>query len=73
MQKVKKKIEQFERRHHIFTAILIGAAIILFWRGIWMLADEFLFPSIHWLSAVIGLVIGLVILYVRGFHLRELF
>jgi len=72
-KKIKTGIERFEKRHHILIAVVLGVAIILFWRGIWMLADEFLFPNIPWLSAVIGLLIGLVLLYARGFHLRELF
>jgi Fuseless len=28
-----------------FEAFFVGAAIILFWRGIWNLADYFLFPE----------------------------
>jgi len=72
-EKIESIIKRFEKKHHILTAMLLGAAIILFWRGIWMLADEFLFPGIPWLSASVGLLIGLLILYARGFHLRELF
>jgi divalent metal cation (Fe/Co/Zn/Cd) transporter len=72
-KKIESQLKSFEKKHHIISALLLGAAIILFWRGIWMLADEFLFPSISWLSAIIGLLIGIIILYARGFHLRELF
>ncbi|MBW2965826.1 hypothetical protein KY342_01840 [Candidatus Woesearchaeota archaeon] len=73
MKKRVAPIEKFEKRYHLPVAILVASAIILFWRGIWMLADEFLFPSLPWLSALIGLIIGLIILYARGFHLKELF
>lgn len=73
MKKKIAPIEKIEKRYHILAAILVASAIILFWRGVWMLADEFLFPSLPWLSALAGLIIGLMILYARGFHLKELF
>ena len=73
MKKKAASIEKIEKRHYVLTAVLIATAIILFWRGIWMLADEFLFPSMPWLSALVGLLAGLLILYARGFHLKELF
>lgn len=43
-------------------AFLIGAAVILFWRGIWNLADHYLFPDTPNLSAFASLVIGVGIL-----------
>ncbi|MBP6981750.1 hypothetical protein KBB25_03175 [Candidatus Gracilibacteria bacterium] len=45
-----------------FEAFLVGAAIILFWRGIWNLADEYLFPDHPTLSAFASLMIGMGIL-----------
>ena len=46
-----KKIRFFHRRPTLtelwlkrLEAFFVGAAIILFWRGIWNLADEYLFP-----------------------------
>ena len=45
-----------------FEAFFVGAAIILFWRGIWNLADHYLFPGSSNLSAFASLVIGLGIL-----------
>ncbi len=45
-----------------FEAFMTGAAIILFWRGIWNLADEFLFPGHPTLSALASLMIGMGIL-----------
>ncbi len=43
-------------------AFCIGAAIILFWRGVWNLADKYLFPDHATLSAFASLLIGLGIL-----------
>ena len=66
-----EKIRHFHlfKRHYTFwelwqkrfEAFLVGAAIILFWRGIWNLADQFLFPgdANKTLSAVASLLIGM--------------
>lgn len=43
-------------------AFFVGAAIILFWRGIWNLADHYLFPNSSDISAFASLIIGLGIL-----------
>ena len=51
--------ELWEKR---FEAFLVGAAIILFWRGIWALADQYLFPNNSTVSALASLFIGLGIL-----------
>ncbi|MBP9812515.1 hypothetical protein KBC86_03975 [Candidatus Gracilibacteria bacterium] len=45
-----------------FEAFFVGAAIILFWRGIWNLADYYLFPGYPDISALASVVIGLGIL-----------
>ncbi len=42
-----------------FEAFLVGAAIILFWRGIWNLADHYLFPGHPDISAFASLLIGM--------------
>lgn len=47
--------EIWEKR---IEAFLVGAAIILFWRGIWNLADHYLFPDTPNLSAFASLIIG---------------
>ena len=43
-------------------AFLVGSAIILFWRGIWNLADQFLFPDHPIISSFASLGIGIGIL-----------
>ncbi len=49
-------LEIWEKR---FEAFIVGAAIILFWRGIWNLADSYLFPDSPNLSALASLIIGM--------------
>ena len=69
----KKRIRIFENRHHIFAALLIGTAIVLFWRGVWHLADIYLFPNQDVVSAAVSIAIAFLILYLRDFDLKELF
>jgi Fuseless len=60
-----KKFNLFRKKYTVmdlwkkrFEAFVAGAAIILFWRGIWNLADLYLFPQYETLSAFISLLIG---------------
>lgn len=52
-------IELWEKR---IEAFFVGAAIILFWRGIWALGDQFIFPGHPTLSAFVSIFIGVAIL-----------
>lgn len=38
-------------------ALMVGAAIILFWRGVWNLADQFLFAGHPFYSSMASLII----------------
>ena len=53
-------------------AILLAFAVISFWRGIWGLMDEFLFPNNYRLSLVISLILGLLILVFTRYAVKEL-
>jgi hypothetical protein len=47
----------------VFFTILLGFAIIAFWRGAWGLMDMYLFPNNHELSLWISVFLGVFILY----------
>jgi len=53
-------------------ALLVGFAVISFWRGLWGLWDVYIFPSNYQLSLWISLVIGLIILYLTRNVIRQL-
>ncbi|MBN2517557.1 MAG: hypothetical protein JXB14_01805 [Candidatus Altiarchaeota archaeon] len=55
-----------------FFAIVIAFAVICFWRGVWGLLDEYLFPYDYTLSLLISMIIGLVILGATHYTVREL-
>ena len=60
------------RLKKVSFAILIAFAIILFWRGIWGLADIYLFPNNQELSLWVGLIMGLGILILTHKVTKEL-
>ena len=47
----------------IFYAILVGLAIVFFWRGTWSLIDIYFFPNNLALSYSLSAMIGIIILY----------
>ena len=53
-----KKPTRFDLWKSRLEAFLVGAAIILFWRGIWELADLYLFPQYPTYSALMSLLVG---------------
>jgi hypothetical protein len=61
-----------KKGHKIITAIICGFALIIFWRGVWGLADIYLFPENPALSASISIIIGISILYLMDSELRYL-
>lgn len=54
-----KKIKIWKK---ISFAILVGFAVISFWRGVWGLLDLYLFPKNHELSFWFSIIIGIIIL-----------
>lgn len=64
-RKLKKLIKNFS----------VAIAIILIWRGTWLLLDYIdilLFGGNHYLTAVLGIVVGVLILYIPDHDLDEL-
>ena len=59
--KLEDKTRAYLSRHPIFYAIIGGAAIVLFWRGIWYTAD--LFP---FLTGPVSVIISVTILLLTG-------
>ena len=53
--------------------VMIGFAVISFWRGIWGLSDTFLFPGNYTLSLFTSLGLGLGILLYTGYVSKTFF
>lgn len=58
--------------HPTINAIIIVCAIIMLWRGIWGLLDEYLFPNSPTFSYLISITFGGLVLYLDGFSLKDL-
>lgn len=70
-----KTFQALEQHHQVLFALLIGSALIIFWRGIWGLAD-LLFPILlfnnpwYYFSAMV--LIGFLVLAGSGLLMKEL-
>lgn len=67
-----KKISRMKNNHQTVFAIVIAIAVVCFWRGIWGLLDVYLFPDNYVLSLWISLGIGLAILAITHYVVKEL-
>ncbi len=67
-----RKISRMKTEHQILFAVIIGFAVVSFWRGIWGLMDEYLFPENYELSLWASVFIGLAILLLTNYITKEL-
>jgi hypothetical protein len=64
------RFRTLEAHHKFIFAVLVGVAIVAFWRGIWLLIDLAIFPNHPWFRAVFSTLLGLTILAASGALLR---
>ncbi len=67
-----KKFSEMKTKHQILFAVLIAFAVISFWRGVWGLMDQYLFPENYQLSLWVSLIVGLLILVSTHYATKEL-
>jgi|TARA_B100001971_G_C17702655_1_gene292481 hypothetical protein len=67
-----KKMKGFKTKHQILFAIIIGFAVVAFWRGVWGILDTYLFPNNYELSSWVSLISGLFVLIVTRHAIKEL-
>ena len=67
-----KNMKKMKAKHQTVFVIMIAFAVISFWRGVWGLMDEYLFPLNYELSLWISLVLGLGILIGTHYASKEL-
>jgi uncharacterized membrane-anchored protein len=63
---------QGKRNMPLWLVILVAAAVISFWRGLWGLMDVYLFPNNYSLSLISSVIIGLLILILTRYARKEL-
>lgn len=67
---MKKKIVNYFAKN-----LLIVVSVVLIWRGVWYLLDMFdqwLFEGNHLFSAIGGIILGLILLYLPDRDLKEI-
>jgi hypothetical protein len=67
-----KKFKQMGSFKQVLFAVLIGFAVVSFWRGIWGLLDIYLIPSNVELSLWVSLAMGIIILIFTRYAVKEL-
>lgn len=67
-----KKISKMKFKYRILFSILIGSAVVSFWRGVWHLMDIYLLPNNPGLSGLISLLLGILVLVVTDYTVKEL-
>lgn len=61
--------------HYLAQNIFIVIGVVLVWRGIWYVLDEmdkWLFGGSHVWTALAGIIIGLIVLYLPDKDLKEI-
>jgi len=72
VKKIKKATHKNRKKSPLYFALLIGIAVVSFWRGVWGLMDLYLFPENQTISFIISLFIGLSILISTHYLIQEL-
>lgn len=54
--------KSIEKPFPILNSILIGTAVVLYWRGMWGVIDLYLYPQNPSVSYIISMVMGIVFL-----------
>jgi len=67
-----KAISKMKAKHQLLFAVVIGFAVVSFWRGAWGLMDEYFLPNNYRLSIWISLLLGIVILVATNYAAQEL-
>ena len=65
-------LKKLKKKSPALYFIVIGIAIVAFWRGIWGILDLYLFPNDELLSYLTSIGISLFVLAFNGSNLAEL-
>lgn len=68
---VLKKFSEIRVRHQVFFGLLGLAGVVAVWRGLWGLMDQYVFPNSLTLSYLISIVIGITIIGVAHYVIKE--
>ncbi|MFZ2151124.1 MAG: hypothetical protein WAZ12_05290 [Candidatus Absconditicoccaceae bacterium] len=67
-----RNIKGLRKKRSNMNIFLTTAAVVMIWRGVWELLDIYLFPNNRVVSLMIGMIIGIFLLFVDNEKLDEL-
>ena len=73
IRKAHKAIKLRRQTESNLNTFLVVVAIVLIWRGVWWLVDIYVLPHRPVLSLIIGLFVGIIILYLDDKKIKELY
>ena len=65
-------LQKFKSEHPNANAVVIVLGIIMLWRGVWGLLDQYLFPGSPTLSYLLSIGLGVLVLYLDDFSFDNL-
>jgi hypothetical protein len=73
---ITENFEKLKKRNKILFTLIIAISIIVFWKGIWGLADiffdEILFQNHYFWSNLTATILGALVLFIFGVSLDKL-
>lgn len=69
-----KKLEKHPIRY-LKENLGIALGLVLIWRGIWLALDAidyYFLGGTHWISALVGIILGILVIYLPHHNLRAL-
>jgi len=66
---------EYHTFRYFARSISTVVSVVLVWRGIWYLLDgidKFIFGGSHWLTALFGFVLGILLMWLPDHDLREI-
>ena len=67
-----RRFSRLKQRHQLIFAVVIGFAVVAFWRGSWGLMDIYLLPGNYEASFWASLLLGIAILIISHMAVKEL-
>ncbi len=70
-----RKVRSDDLVHQLARSLPLIIGLVLIWRGIWYVADDFdllFFFGNHTFSAIAGIILGLILLYVPDHDFKEI-
>lgn len=72
IKNTKRKLIDRRKGKNNFNMFFTFVALIVIWRGVWILLDKYFIPDLYFLNAVIPVIIGIIFLLIDDKSLIEL-